>query len=76
MPRPMQMDKPSEPLGTSLTLGELQLVIAQAIASYGSDSKIYGDHDRTGIVLHVHFPSGMPPYVTFTELTYPDDFSE
>jgi hypothetical protein len=76
MPRPMQMDKPSEPLGTSLTLGELQLVIARAIATYGSGSKIYGDNDRSGIVLHVHFPSGLTPYVTFAELSYPEDLSE
>lgn len=76
MPRPMQMDKPSEPLGASLTLGELQLLVTHAIATYGSESKIYGDNDRSGIVLHVHFPLGLPPYITFTELTYPEDLTE
>lgn len=68
MPRPMQMDKPSEPLGVSFTLEQLQRVIARAIATYGPATKIYGHGGLTGMAINVHFPSGLAPHVMFTEM--------
>ena len=41
MLHPVQMEKPSEPLGTSFTLGELQDVVSFGIAAYGPETKIY-----------------------------------
>jgi hypothetical protein len=69
MPRPMQMEKPSESLGISFTLEQLQLVIARAIATYGPGTKIYGHGGLTGIDMRVHFPSGSVPHVMFTEIS-------
>jgi len=69
MPRPMQMDKPSDPLGVSFTLGELLLTVGRAIEVYGSDTRIYAYNGLNGIAMHVHFPSGVAPHVTFTELS-------
>jgi hypothetical protein len=69
MPRPTAVDKPSEPLGVSFTLDQLQHVVARAIAVYGPDAAIYGYNGLNGIALHVHFPSGVDPHVTFTEVT-------
>ena len=69
MPRPTQMDKPSDPLGVSFTLGELMVTIARTIEIYGADTRIYAYNGLSGIAMHVHFPSGVAPHVTFTELS-------
>jgi hypothetical protein len=69
MPRPMQMDKPSEPLGVSFTLEQLQLVVTRAIATYGPATKIFGHGGLTGILINIHFPSGLAPHVVFTEMS-------
>ena len=71
MPRPMQMDRPSDPLGVSFTLGELLLTVGRAIDVYGADTKIYAYNGLNGIAMHAHFPSGVAPHVTFTELSDP-----
>jgi hypothetical protein len=68
MPRPIQMDKPSEPLGVSFTLEQIQLAITRAIATYGPATKIYGHNGLAGIAMYVRFPSGLAPHVTFTEI--------
>jgi len=68
MQRPMQMDKPSNPLGVAFTLGELQRVIAHAIAVHGSTTGIHGYHGPVGISLNAHFPSGMLPHIMITEV--------
>jgi hypothetical protein len=68
MTRPMEMDKPSEPLGVSFRLEELQRTVARAIATLGKDTVIYGYSGLHGIALHAHFPSGVRPRVTFTEV--------
>jgi hypothetical protein len=66
------MDKPSEPIGISFTLGELQEVAARAVAQYGAETKIYGYNQNNGIALHAHFPAGVAPHVTFTQIEVPD----
>jgi hypothetical protein len=42
MPRPMYKTKPSAPLGVSYTLVDLLRRVAQAIETYGPETKIYG----------------------------------
>jgi hypothetical protein len=69
MPRPIQMDRPSEPLGVCSMLEQVQLVIARAIATYGPATKIYGHGGLTGIDMRVYFPSGLVPRVMFTEMS-------
>jgi hypothetical protein len=69
MSHPTKVDKPSEPLGVSFTLGELQQRLAHAITTYGLDARIYGYDGINGIVMHAHFPTGAARYITITELT-------
>jgi hypothetical protein len=52
MTRPMQMDKPSDPLGVSFTLKDLQRRISRAIKQFGPDTNIYGYSGLKGIALH------------------------
>jgi hypothetical protein len=72
MPRPMFMTKPSEPLGVSFTLRDLLLRVARAAETYGLETKIYGYNQNNGIALHIHFPDGVAPHVTFTQLEVHD----
>ena len=65
------MKKTSEPLGVSFTLEELQKRIALAISTYGANTRIYSYDLNSGIALHVHFPAGEPPHVTFTQIEVP-----
>jgi hypothetical protein len=68
MPRPdMEMTKPSEPLGSFGTLGELLIGVVHAIETYGEETRIFGYNEVSGIVLHVHFPDGAFPHITFTQ---------
>jgi hypothetical protein len=75
MLHPLQMEKPSEPLGTSFTLGELQDVVSFGVAAYGPETKICGYSGFTGIVIHAHFPLGLPVHVTLTEVTHTTSMS-
>jgi hypothetical protein len=65
---PPNVVQPSEPLGTCYTLGELERVIARAINRYGSDTKIFGENEKRGIVVDAHFPRGERPHVSFTQI--------
>jgi hypothetical protein len=55
--------------GVSYTLEQLQLVVTRAITTYGPATKIYGHGGLTGILINVHFPSGLAPHVMFTEMS-------
>jgi hypothetical protein len=70
MLHPLKMEKPSDPLGTSFTLAELQDVVSSGIAAYGPETKICGYSGIVGIVIHAHFPLGLPVHVTLTEVTH------
>jgi len=72
MPRPMFMTKPSDPLGVSYTLADLLRRVARAAEQYGLETKIYGYNENNGIALHVHFPDGVAPHITFTQIEVPD----
>ena len=56
---PVQMEKPSEPLGTSFTLGELQDVVSFGIDAYVPETKIYLRRFRWHH-MDAHFPLGLP----------------
>lgn len=62
------MQKPSEPLGVAHTLDELLRKIEHAADVYGPETRIYGYNQNSGIALHVHFPDGVEPHVTFTQV--------
>ena len=65
------MSKPSEPLGVCHTLDELLRRIEHAADVYGPKTRIYGHNQHnqnSGIALHVHFPVGVEPHITFTEV--------
>jgi len=72
MPRPMFMTKPSEPLGVSYTLVDLLRHVARAAELYGLETKIYDYNHNNGIALHVHFPDGVAPHITFTQIKVHD----
>ena len=68
MPRPLFMQKPSEPLGVAHTLEELLRKIEHAADVYGPDTRIYGYNQNSGIALHIHFPDGVAPHITFRQV--------
>ena len=58
--------------GTSFTLADLLRRVARAAELYGLETKIYGYNQNNGIAVHVHFPDGVAPHVTFTHIDVPD----
>jgi hypothetical protein len=70
MPRRLNMSKASEGLGASSTLADLVRTVARAIETYGSPT-ICGYNQSCGIGIHVHFPDGVSPHITFTQKEVP-----
>lgn len=68
MPRPLFMMKPSAPLGVAYTMKELLRKIEHVSDVYGPETRIYGHNQNSGIELHVHFPDGVAPHITFTHV--------
>lgn len=64
----MEMIQPSETLGDCYSLGDLERAIRRAINRYGAETGIFGDGEVKGFTLHVHFPKGQKPHLTFTKI--------
>jgi hypothetical protein len=68
MLRPMDMKKPSDALGVSFKLGDLLKTVQRAMLEYGENTMIYAYNRNPGMALHVHFPNGHKPHITFTHI--------
>ena len=56
----IEVSKPSESLGVSLTLKDLLNNVKRAIEIYGPDTEIYAYNTVKGIAMHAHFPRRRP----------------
>ena len=65
----MDASQPSEALGDCYNLGDLERVVRRAINRYGSQVRIVGEGEATGVAVHLHFPKGGQPEIAFTKIS-------